>query len=210
MKANRLSFAILILVLALTGACKLTLRHEIWLNDENSGEVWLTADAEYPKEPGEGPDLDMTEDSPFNEYLEYAEDFLEIEVLDNIIEDLSTEDTHHYVYTLKAEFGDFAELGAWLGIVDESGIEQEKDDDGVLLKIYPYKNEMLSMGRLEGELEDLSFMDIYSEYTIHTPRPIIYAKDADRISEDKKSATWEDMIDYDFYSEPGKIYELKY
>ena len=152
----------------------------------------------------------MTEENPLQDYVDFAEEFMDLEIVDSSIEDLSTDDTYRYLYTIKADFGDFEELGYWLGVEDEAGIEQEFAEDGTVIRIYPARNEMLSMGRLEDELDDLEYINIYSEYTVHTPRPMLYATDADWLSDDKKSASWEDTIDYDFYTSEEIVHELKY
>lgn len=210
MKTKRLYLVLIAIILVLTGACKLTLRHEIWLDDESSGSVEISAEAEWDREPGSPPDSSMTEENPLQDYVDFAEEFMDLEIVDSSIEDLSTDDTYRYLYTIKADFGDFEELGYWLGVEDEAGIEQEFAEDGTVIRIYPARNEMLSMGRLEDELDDLEYINIYSEYTVHTPRPMLYATDADWLSDDKKSASWEDTIDYDFYTSEEIVYELKY
>ncbi len=210
MKTKRLYLVLIAIILVLTGACKLTLRHEIWLDDESSGSVEISAEAEWDREPGSPPDSSMTEENPLQDYVDFAEEFMDLEIVDSSIEDLSTDYTYRYLYTIKADFGDFEELGYWLGVKDEAGIEQEFAEDGTVIRIYPARNEMLSMGRLEDELDDLEYINIYSEYSVHTPRPMLYATDADWLSEDKKSASWEDTIDYDFYTSEEIVYELKY
>lgn len=210
MNMKTMILVFLMAVLILISACKLSLKHEIWLENASSGEVMISAEAEYPKEAGNEDDPSMTEENPLIDYVNFAAEFLQIKILDQKIEDLSDAENNHYLYSVKAEFGDLEELGYWLGVTDEAGIEAESDEEGTVLRVYPARNELLSMGRLEGELEDLTIMDIASEYTIHTPAPMLYATDADWVSEDNLTATWEDVIDYDFYTEPEPVYELKF
>ncbi len=207
--ANRsIGYLFILLMLIALGGCNLVLTHDIVMQDAESGVITLTADITYNKEYDSSNPPE--EEYPLHGYVEFANEFDGIEIIDETSEDLSDETDFHYIYTIKAKFADLDELGQWIAIQDGYGIEAENDEETTTLKVYPQQFFASSQEVLDEVFGSYSMADIVSNVNITTPNYIKDTDEAAEVTQDGKTARWQIEIDEDFYEGEDILWSIAY
>lgn len=186
-----------ILFSAFSTACKMDIKHEIWLKKNGSGKARMDFFINYPISAGnEGMQFSISE--AFGGMVEELKTSKGYKLLSykTIVD--STESEINYREVIEFQFTDLDKLNQVLRAEDMDAIRLSKEKKKSLLTLYPPGFKLLSYERQQ---ENLSLFDIAAEIKLHLPAKPKSVKGDEPSGQKGKLLTWSWLLDENWYSD---------
>lgn len=213
MKLTLRHFIGVLITLLLLGlsACKMEMEQEIWLKKNDSGKARVFVRLNIPMAYDEESmgDMDLNKNSALSGMAEKAKSVKGVKIIKLDTETNNTEEEMNYLYTFEFSFQDIAGLQEVLCLNPDLGIRLEKTKKGKTLHLDSRQFMLTEKGDAES-MEYLSFIDMNLKTIVHLPKKPKAIDETGIIDKKTKTATWNEVIDSDWYSYSEKPMQVSF
>ncbi|HNQ43527.1 MAG TPA: hypothetical protein PKI59_03825, partial [Candidatus Cloacimonadota bacterium] len=187
-------------------ACKMDIKHEIWLNNNGSGKAKLNFFVNFPIFAG-GEAMQYQLSSAFGDIAEEMRSSKGYNLLKHQTIIDTTESEINYNEVLEFKFADLDKLNHILKVADSDPIRLNKQKKITILSLNPPEFKLLNQ---EKQKENLTLFDIEAELKLHLPAKPKSIQGYEPSEQKGKLITWKWLLDEYWYVDMEENIVIEY